>query len=321
MRLKILFATDLHFRASKPISRLDTNFFATQLAKLDEVFQIAEDEKVDLVLLGGDIFDRPDVPHSVVIKVMRAFRRFKEKGITVYSIVGNHDVYGYTSSTEDASAIGELFEAGVIKKLSVLTPAGSGVTLYAMHAYDDTRWRVPDDGNIKILVAHKMLTNIAIPGADTLLIKNVDKETNADIVLSGDIHTPHMVKTDHCWFVNPGSLTRMSIADRDRQPQVAIVTIEGSAEIECEFRSIGVRPAETVFDLTSYSQRMAQETHAKDFVKTYVQAIVSVKAEAGNVGNAIIAMLEANSFGDDVRSKIKSYLDRTHKEVLTENEE
>ncbi len=318
--MKILFATDLHFRASKPISRLDTNFFATQLAKLDEIRQIAIDEKVDLVLLGGDIFDRPDVPHSVVIKVMRAFRRFRDAGLDVDSIVGNHDVYGYTSSTEDASAIGALFESGVVRKLSVMMYPG--VSIYAMHAYDDTVWTVPEGPGVRILVAHKMLTNIPIPGADALLIKNVDKQTNADIVLSGDIHTPHMEHTDaDHWFVNPGSMTRMSIADRDRQPQVAIITIEEGNTIDCEFRSLGIRPAETVFDLTSYSQRMAQETHAKDFVKTYVQAIVSVKAEAGNVGNAIIAMLEANSFADEVNGKIKSYLDRTHKEVLTESEE
>jgi exonuclease SbcD len=320
MSLKLLFSTDLHLRASKPISRLDHNFFATQLAKIDEIRQIAEDEKVDLVILGGDIFDRPDVPHSVVIRAIRAFKKFKKT--PVYSIVGNHDVYGYTSSTEDASAIGTLFESGAVRKLGVLAPAGGNTIIYPLHAYDDDQWTVPNGPGFKILVAHKMITNIPIPGADTLLIKNIDKETNADIILSGDIHTPHITRTENNhWFVNPGSMTRMSIADRDRQPQVAVVSIADNLEIECEFRSLGIRPAETVFDLTSYSERMAQETHAKDFVKTYVQAIVSVKAEAGDVGNAIIAMLEANSFSDDVRWTIKAYLDRTHKEVLTETEE
>ena len=318
MSTKILFATDLHLRASRPISRLDQNFFGTQLDKIAEVREIAFDEKVDMVLLGGDIFDRPDVPHSVVIRAIRAFKKFKT--VPVYSIVGNHDVYGYTSSTEDASAIGTLFESGAVKKLPVLSR--EGVTLYPLHAYDDNAWTVPPAAGVKILVAHKMITNISIPGADCLLIKNIDRETNADIVLSGDIHTPHLEHTDaDHWFVNPGSLTRMSISDRERQPQVAIVNLADDGEIDCEFRSLGIRPSETVFDLTSYSQRMAQETHAKDFVKTYVQAIVSVKAEAGDVGNAIIAMLEANSFSDEVRKTVRAYLERTQKEVLVETEE
>lgn len=316
MKTKIIFCTDPHLRASRPISRLDGNFLAVQLSKVDEIAQIAEAEKVDLVIWGGDIFDRPDVPHSVVVRTIRAFRKFRQP---VYSVCGNHDCFGYNSSTEDAAAIGVLFESGAVKKLNVLTLPG--VRVYGMHAYDDTRWVIPEGAGVGILVAHKMLTNIPIPGSDCLLIKNVDQETNADIVLSGDIHTPHMVRTARKgWYINPGSMTRMSIADRERQPQIAMVNINGS-EIECEFRSLGVSPAETVFDLTSYGQRMAQETHAKDFVKTYVQAIVSVKSEAGDIGNAIISMLEANAFGDDVRRQIKSYLDRTQKEVLTEMEE
>ena len=52
---RLLFATDLHLRATRPISRLDPDYLGTLLDKLEQIRVMSEN--VDLVLLGGDIFD------------------------------------------------------------------------------------------------------------------------------------------------------------------------------------------------------------------------------------------------------------------------
>jgi DNA repair protein SbcD/Mre11 len=312
---KLVFATDLHFRATKPISRLDNDFFGSLLAKVDELRELSAD--ADIVLLGGDIFDRPDVPHSVVIKVIRAFSKFK---CPIYTVVGNHDVHGYQEVSVEASALGVMFENGVMNKLDILNPC-RGIAIYGLHAYNENRWRVPNTNDFKVLVAHKMITGVPIPNCDTILPSDVARETNANLILCGDIHTPFIEKHNGKTFVNPGSFARMSINDRERQPQAAVITIEDDGEVNIDLKTLCTRPAESVFDIKAYSQRMAQETHTKDFIRTYVQAIISVKAEADQVGTVLVKFLEDNGVEPKMRKTIEGYLLRAQKEVLKEIEE
>ena len=55
--MKFLFFTDTHIRGNNPQNRID-DFVQTLNVKLREVFEIAKNEEVDIILHGGDIFDR-----------------------------------------------------------------------------------------------------------------------------------------------------------------------------------------------------------------------------------------------------------------------
>ena len=57
--MRILFFTDTHIRGTNPQNRKD-NFPETLYLKMEEVFDIAKKNNVDILLHGGDIFDRPD---------------------------------------------------------------------------------------------------------------------------------------------------------------------------------------------------------------------------------------------------------------------
>ena len=315
MSLKILCVGDIHLRASAPVSRLDKDFLGTIIEKLEQIADMSD--RFDMVILLGDVFDRPDVVHSVVIRAMRVFSMFKTP---VYSVVGNHDVPGYQGADLTKSALGVLFESGVVKKLDSMHI--NNVSIYGLHAYDKTLWTVPDSGSVKILVAHKMVTNNPFPDPDGRnschVIADVSKLTNADLILSGDIHYPHEVEIDNKLFLNPGSLARLSIADRDRHPQVAEITIEDSGEINHNFLALNSKPAEMLFDLKNYSQRMAAEAHTKGFVKTYAQVVLSVKAEAHLLAPALERFLAANGVEAKLHTSVLEYYDRAEKEVLAE---
>lgn len=316
MSLKILFATDIHLRAVRPISRKDDDFLASILHKIDQIREMSDN--FDIVILGGDIFDRPDASHGVVSRAINAFAKFK---VPVYSVVGNHDVYGYQSQTLDRTALGVLFEAGVVKKLDSIFM--NGVAIYGMHAYDNEQWRVPESESPKVLVSHKMITNHPFPNDQGRchVIADLADKTNADLILSGDIHYPHEVEENGRLFVNPGSLARLSIADRDRFPQVAEIAIEDAGGITCNMRVLDSRPAETVFDLDSYSNRMASEEHTKTFVKTYAHAIISVKAEAHLLAPALEKFLRENGVEAQLHTLVDEYRGRAEREVLTEMKE
>lgn len=313
----VLFVTDLHLRATKPISRLDKNFIGTQLGKLQQVAELCVKHKVDFVVCGGDVFDEPNVPHSVVIKTVRAFSAFP---CDVYSIVGNHDISGYSRTTEQSSAIGVLFAKGVLKRLEKLETKDA--VFFAMHCYDAENWaveRVP--GKTNVIVSHKPLTTLDIPQAQFIKVDDVAGVTNADLILSGDIHKPHHVtKYKNVAFVNPGSMTRMSVDDAERTPKVAIVRFaEGGFMVD--FEKLQVPPTDESFDMEAYGNRLALEKHSKEFVRAYVHEIKSVKAEAHDVGKVLISYMAESQAPTEVRGRVVNYLERAQKAVLQENEE
>lgn len=316
--MKILFATDLHLKASRPGGRTDDDFFATQLAKIDRLREYTVSKKPDVVILGGDIFDRPDSPHSVVIGAMRAFAAFPQP---VYTVVGNHDVWGYNNTTLTTSALGVLFEDGALKKLDKLRLPG--VYIKGLHAYDETNWCIDDtSGNdeVPILVAHKFLTTKPIPNDDFYLVSAVDNATNCGLILSGDIHQPHCVKTDvGRWFINPGSMTRMSVDDADRIPQAALITIDGY-NISVDHLRLTTQQGEDVFDKKAYAERLAGEAHTRQFVRTYVDEIVSAKSKVTNIGPSLLAYASSSS-NPRMERILVSALDRAEKAVLKESDD
>lgn len=80
--------------------------------KLNEVIDIAGREKVNAVLHGGDLFDRPDLSPAVVRDFARLLRRLETP---VYTIAGNHDIYGHNPETVDRSMLGLLDAFGTVR--------------------------------------------------------------------------------------------------------------------------------------------------------------------------------------------------------------
>lgn len=315
MTYKILFVTDVHLRLSTPISRTDRNFSDTLFAKLEEVLTLSG--QADIVIFGGDIFQRPDTPHSLVIRTNRIFSRFK---VPLYTVVGNHDIYGYEGLTVDTTAMGSLLEMGSIKRLDSISPI-QGIEIYGMHAYDKEEWMLPASNALKILVAHKPITPIPIPEETFITPESIAGKTNADIILSGDIHSGHNLNINGKHFVNPGSLARLTIGDRERYPEVAMIGIDKNHEISVDIKTIPSKPAEMMFDLRAYSNKMASRAHNDEFMRTYINAIISVKADSTKIDDALISFLEKNGVADKMRKVMFESLSRAHRDILKETAE
>ena len=319
MTVKIGFFTDTHLRATRPASRTDADFFGTQLAKIDSARKIFEGRGVDIVIHGGDVVDSGNVANSVIIRASATFRKFKTP---VYSLAGNHDA-GYHSNQLGTSALGVMFESRALTKLETLRVPG--VVIRGVHAQDDTNWGIADtSGNdeVPVLVAHKMLTTMPIPGGNCYLVDDVDRETNCGVILSGDIHSPHCLRTESGrWFVNPGSLSRMSVNDRGRRPQVAVITIEGY-DVSVELIPVESRPGSEVFDEAAYAERLAAEAHGREFVRSYVGDIISAQGKVAEIGPSLLAYAAGHA-GDNpaVTRVLKSALARAEAAVMKESEE
>lgn len=89
--MKLLHTADWHLGYRQYGMAVREADFARPLA---EIGDIAERERVDAVLVAGDMFDSPRPPASAV-QAARAFgERMKAAGVRVLSIDGNHDLSG-----------------------------------------------------------------------------------------------------------------------------------------------------------------------------------------------------------------------------------
>lgn len=85
--MRILHTADWH--VGKKLGRIDRRQEFEQV--LDEIVAIARDQKVDLVLVAGDLLDRALPPLDSISLVLDALFRLSDAGGRVLAIPGNHD--------------------------------------------------------------------------------------------------------------------------------------------------------------------------------------------------------------------------------------
>lgn len=216
--MKILFMTDTHMRSSPPRYRTD-DWYATQFAELDEILEIARNERVDLILHGGDFLDKQKVSHQLITDLMK---HLKNSPAPIYTLLGNHGLEGYNHETVNNSGLGNLIEAGIVNKLDILTVYEHNELIVKGY---HTSLEIPKSylfeeqykDYFKIAVAHQYIIE-----AESLPFQYVhpkDVNTNCDLFLLGHWHYPF----NYGKFYNPGSIARWSIDSRKRIPQVLII--------------------------------------------------------------------------------------------------
>lgn len=57
----------------------------------EQIVEKCIEEKIDFLILSGDIFDRSHPPNDAILFLMKQFMRLKENGIQSYFILGDHD--------------------------------------------------------------------------------------------------------------------------------------------------------------------------------------------------------------------------------------
>jgi DNA repair exonuclease SbcCD nuclease subunit len=279
--MRLLYFTDTHIRGTSPRGRTD-DFFESMKRKLNEIIQIAEKNKVDYVLHGGDVFDRPNLSPAVVREFARLFREF---AVPVYAIAGNHDIYGHNPSTVDRTMLGLLEAFGILTLLKpkehvVLTDGTYRVQLtgQAFH-YDLDKRSATDDYAISnhtesdycIHMVHGMLVEKALPEGvpHTMISALLEMESDADILLTGHYHAGFPLQhKDNKYIVNPGSVARLSNqqAEIRRIPQV--VLMELGEEIHIRFQQLtSAARGEDIFDRSTQEESLYRQEKWAQFAQ------------------------------------------------------
>lgn len=279
--MKFLYFTDTHIRGTSPQNRKD-NFLETLHTKIREVLEIAKENDVDVILHGGDIFDRPDISPSLVRELVLLLNDFS---FPFYAVAGNHDIYGQNPLTINRTMLGLLDGMGIIKVLGpkekVFFKEGAKKIqltgqsyFYGIDSYDycqDSYIAVKDpDVDFAIHIVHGMLLEKPFfEGMAYTLIDDI-LSTQADITLSGHYHAGFDTKfIDGKYFINPGSLVRInnSLSELSRKPKVVMIDIRESIKIS-EIHLKQCLPGEEVLDRTKVEALSFREKKLSEFIQS-----------------------------------------------------
>lgn len=299
--MKIVFATDIHIKYIPPSSRIDKETFLDSLIKKINFIIDFANNNADILIFGGDIFDKPDTVYSLIISILKEFKKIS---IPTYTIVGNHDIYGYQENSINKSAIGVLLESEVIQKLDILE--FDNLIIKGMHCYSEEIFNdaIPNKNNI--LICHKPITNLSIPGG--INIKKIANNCNYNVVLSGDIHIGHIEKENNILFLNPGAILRASIIEKDRTPQLILLDTSNNS-----YKFVEVPHQKHVFDETI---EKVIDVITPNFINNFVNNIFEIKKSSKTIEEILINYLHENKVDNKIIDNIKYYLQTSAEEGL-----
>jgi len=327
--MRFLFVTDTHIRGTNPQNRKD-DFLTTLHNKIKEVMDLAAENKVDVILHGGDIFDRPDVSPSLARKFVLLLKNYS---IPIYSIAGNHDIFGQNPNTLNRTMLG-LFDSMEFIKLvnpgeKIIFQNGNlKIQLTGQHYFygidRESKKKSyiikKDAGNdYAIHMVHGMLLEKPFfEGMSYTLIEEI-ADTQADITLSGHYHSGYTTKyIDGKYFINPGSLVRInnSLSELSRRPKVIIIEINETGINLKEVEIKSAMPGEEIFDRSKIEAIAFREKKLAQFI----QGIYSTgQYNTINITNIIEQISKQQNLEQDV---IKEALKRIGdaQEALAEKE-
>lgn len=313
--MKFLFATDFHIMGTTPSSRID-NYPQTIKNKIDEIFDIASREQVDFVVLGGDIFETYNASISVI---REALQSFKNREVPIFSVLGNHDLYGHTIKTFHRSAVSVMEMAEAINIVDFDKERGLCFLHYYTGIEEDLAKdnKSPSelvqqalDGQAIIWVTHAMISDKELKYISrNIVIDNIKVSTKTKLVLCGDYHPgfPTTIRDDGVVFINPGAVSRRNATQDNltRDVQIALVQYDPndfSYDIKVDYVKLkSALPANKVFDL----EKIKSGKTEKQKTFSYIEKLQN---------------LEIDDMTDDLEDELRKFASEAEleKDILTE---
>lgn len=182
--MKIAMLSDCHILIACPRARLDDAVVAA-FNKME--FVLEHCDKIGAILLiAGDLTEKPRSWH-LLPRILNQFSNYPD--VRKYAVFGQHDVYMYSEEAKDATILGALYNAGLVKILSENFIRIEKINLYGC-SYGQDIPKVENKKEKNILVIHApiadraMFSNQNYIDARSFMKENKDY----DIILCGDIH-------------------------------------------------------------------------------------------------------------------------------------
>lgn len=219
--------------------------------------------EVDIVVHGGDVFDRPSVTPTVAYQALEPLRRVADLGIPVFIVPGNHERSRLPHAHFASHPNVHVFDR---PRTFVAEVRGTRLSL-AGFPYErrDVRVRFPallensgwrrERADLRLLCMHHCAEGATVgPGdytfttaSDVIRLRDVPQDFSA--VLSGHIHRQQVLTADlhdrplETPVLYPGSIERTSFAEVGEPKGFMVVHVSRSeGRARWEFRRLPARP-------------------------------------------------------------------------------
>lgn len=280
--MNLLFVGDLHLDSQTPISRID-NYRETTINKLNSLLSLSKQENVSHVIFSGDIFDKYDQSISYLNAVIAALLEFKNNGITLYSVIGNHDLpHNNMDYFSSSTPLNILFMGGIIKHL-----IKESIGVFDLYGIDFTKEEEIEsirvnNNKINILTMHYATDN-TVPGESVPR----SRLKNFDVVLSGHDHSEYETVENNIKgykipiLLRPGSFTRRTKEEYNLNRNICVYKIDAVSLDIARLELPNVLRAEDVFknsvfvgdSINLYNNKYSSLFNKNHFSKSSVDVI------------------------------------------------
>lgn len=292
----IMIIGDCHLKAASPISRLD-NYPTAILNKLLYLAGVAKNENCTTMLLLGDVFDSPVTSLPYLADVINTFKKISEYGITVYTIVGNHDIKNNRMDSLPGTALGILISTGYVK----LAPRDLIIdsTVFRCFHYPETIEKAMQDERYQVCVAH-LYYEFSL--ANDSLHEDDVKQLNYDAIVLGHYHVPCDTETiGNTLLYRPGSLSRSTSEpyNKLRTPRALIFNCVNHKAIYLE---TVCSPAEKVFvqQIENDQQIFSMKDLIQFITTSYSSSDMNVREYFGNLDIPYVCREKIAKYLDDI---------------------
>jgi DNA repair protein SbcD/Mre11 len=249
--IRMLHLADVHLGASfSAFGELASDRAAAVRRAFRDLPSLAEREEVDLVLIAGDLFDRPDLPSQLVAEARDAIRRTVEGDRPVFIIPGNHDALSLAGSPYRQPLGGaHLFDEPRFGEPVTVETEGGAVHVYGI-AHDLAGEPEPlatferaDRPGWHVVMLHGSVPDAPHwrPAPNTLRLPN-DRLAGlaADYIALGDYHRPRLPEEfEGATAAYPGSFAALDLTESG--PRGYLVVELGEEGVRVAHRSSGVQ--------------------------------------------------------------------------------
>lgn len=250
----------------------------------EKIVKFCLDNKVDVLLLCGDIFDRINPRNPPRSSLMKWFRDLTSSGTKIFMIGGNHDM---PRSVEEAESPLLLFErSGYARffgsteevetenlKIGDVTLTISGLSFNHNFSASDnplSNVRIPEEGDFNILMLHYSITGVKqkYPHALEPIVKASEIPKHVNYVAAGHLHKPEIKVLGNTTIAYPGSTEKLTFDEAEDEKGFYLIELENNLTPRQTFVKLETRPMKRIFlEVNSINEKDIQNYVQSEVLK------------------------------------------------------
>lgn len=301
--MKIAHLADLHL--GKTLSHL--SFIDEQISILNKIVHILEKEKIDVLLIAGDIYDRP-IPSAEATKLLSTFLgKLHKKNIKVIMIAGNHDSADRLEYASNLLNEMDLYirgnyegkiepiifedEYGSVNFFPIPYIRPSMINRYIeqeeekVHSYDEAFTYLMKQLKINkkernIVLSHQFVTGAQIDpnSSEELIVGGLDEISAKhfeifDYTALGHIHRPQKVQKETIRYA--GTPLKYSFGEASQTKTLPIITLKEKGNIEIEY--IPLEPKRDLIELKMEYKELLKKEVIEQYKDHYLHIVLKDK--------------------------------------------